>query len=787
MNTFSITKSLKLMQIEKMVIVLKELKHIQNILDFFSGYKEDNKTHESKPIKKNINLLQKDIKALQKKIETLQSIHENMSSDSLMLFLIKYDYIRTQIEDLLGVIDALYHKMQQQFGETLNQYLPYPILGRRFSNNGIMMYLNNYYREMLKEFLGTTEVKRTSSQLILGWNFKTGFKYRIFVNREIKREGYNKESYNNYIDLPYWYYELPMLLPSVTHEVAAIALRNPHEHIARLFQALKHELHNFLMDTNNNFVQKVQDIIGYDEYGDELAKEIMSDVIAFQVHKEAYVHALFHNVIAEKLSKDYLKVMHKKKDEYLKIVPNEWYFNQKKDHAILRLHFLLHLIKDKSSSNYSDMLKILNTLMPLDNYAKIQEGFSKTYQYNYPNFKSSYQSVQNYLMQTLNVLKIWHENNREKFKDIPTPIEEESPSFKRLWEERYTIQLESQQSYQPNMVMHQSNFRQEIHSKISKLDFLKEESSNDESLIYILELGKVRKDISFQTKEKIDIIKQIEDTITSDKYSSEVDTLSTKHFSVYGIYDWAILKEKKSSINIVDKLETLLKSSDKEAVKYFKTKQVLLKVTPEICGTINPNETQTFSVIYNIELEKSIGKDKSITNGYKDLKVSILNIIKTLTNPINITKFSKANIYKSLGPKDLTLIIEESSLEFIFNFISQLNKITYDEKEPNILRTFSMICTSFETPNIKFEKPFNLVSYLRISNTFTKNDLKMLIEKQKKHIKSLYEITGVMDYRLEWIDNIEINEVFKFYNEMIESKCLTDFQTKIEKKEELLI
>jgi len=783
MKTSSITKSLQLMQIEKMVIVLKELKHIQNILDFFSGYKEDNETHESKPIKKNIHYLQKDIKALQKKINTLQSIHHNMSSDSLTLFLIKYDYIRTQIEDLLGVIDALYHKMQQQFGETLNQYLPYPILGRRFSNNGIMMYLNNYYREMLKEFSNTTDDKRSPSQLILGWNFKTGFKYRIFVNREIKREGYNKESFNNYIDLPYWYYELPMLLPSVTHEVASIALRNPHEHIKEPFQSLKNELHNFLMDTNNNFVQKVQDIIGYTEYGDELAKEIMSDVIAFRVHKEAYLHALFHNVIAEKLSKDYLKVIHEDTNEYFKIVPNEWYFNQKKDHAILRLHFLLYLVEDKSSTSHSNMLKILNTLMPLDNHHKIQEGFSKTYQYNYPNFKSSYQSVQNYLMQTLNVLKIWHDKNREELKNIPTPKEENSPSFERLWEDRDKIQNDNTK----NMVMHQNNFRQEIHRKISKINFLEEEKSKNESLIYILELGKARKDILSQKKGDVEILKLIEETIMTKEKSSEPDTISNKHFSVYGIYDWATLKEKKTSIDIVKKLKNLLKVPNKETLKYFKTKHVLLKVRSEIEGELNQKVSPTFSAIYNIELEKSIGEDKLITNGYKDLNASIEYIVKTLKEPININKFSKANIYKSLGPKDLTLIIEESSLDFIFNFISQLNKIAYDEKKPNILRTFSMLCTSFNAPNIKFEKPFNLISYLRISNTFTKNNLKMLIEKHNKNIKSLYEVTGVMDYRLEWENDINIDDVFKFYNEMIKEKCLTDFQTKIEKKENLSI
>ena len=37
-----IKNSLKLLQIEKMVIILKELEHIETILDFFYGYEKNN-------------------------------------------------------------------------------------------------------------------------------------------------------------------------------------------------------------------------------------------------------------------------------------------------------------------------------------------------------------------------------------------------------------------------------------------------------------------------------------------------------------------------------------------------------------------------------------------------------------------------------------------------------------------------------------------------------------------------------------------------------------------------
>ena len=322
----SIKKSLKLLQIEKMVIILKELEHIKNILDFFNGY--DKSESEKKPIKRNILYLKSDIESLENKIKKLKIINDSLEGTESMLFIIQYDYIRTQIEDMLRVIHALYNKMQQLFGETLNQYLPYPTLGRRYSNNGIMMYLGNYYREMLKTLSPTH-----TNKLILGWNYRTGFQYRLFINREIKRDNYKDDTYNDYIDLPYWYYELPFLLPSITHEVAYISLRQPHEKIEKPYSNLKKDIKKFLGDRSNIFIQKIQkvhNVIGFKEYSDNLAKVIFSDIISLEIHKDAYVNALFHNIIGEKLSKDYLKIIHKGEDEEFKILSNEWYFIQKK-------------------------------------------------------------------------------------------------------------------------------------------------------------------------------------------------------------------------------------------------------------------------------------------------------------------------------------------------------------------------------------------------------------------------------------------------------------------------
>lgn len=767
---YSLKKSLQLIQVEKMVIILKELNNIKKILDFFNGYKDyEDIDSEQKPIKRNIRYLRMDIDALEEQIKKLQKINKDLNSSELMLFLIQYDYIRTQIEDMLRVIQALYHKMQQLFGETLNQYLPYPVLGRRFSNNGLMMYLNNYYREMLKNFSEDLD-----TQLMLNWNYRTGFQYRILLNRDIKRENYQENIYNDYIDLPYWYNELPILLPAITHEVAYIALRRPIKKIKIPFEALKDNLLDFLHDTSNNFVQKVQEIIGYEEYGNDLAKVIMCDVIAYQTHKESYVYTLFHNIIGEKLSQDFLKIIYDGKQEHFKILPNEWFFSQKKDHSILRLHFMLSFIKDDPS--YKNMSKILNNIMPLpaltNNDSNLQ-GFNKIYKYNYPNYYNSYQTVQTYLSQLLNVLLLWKE---KKINALPTI--ENSPNFQKIWEERFQQQSDNEEEKVP----HQNNFRREIHSQVSNIDFLKN-IDKDESIIYLLELGKARKDLPKSIFNGDDITQMISKEIEEEGKGIDTKPNPLK-LSVYGIYDWIVLKEKSSSINIIEKFEELSnKPTRKNCLKYFITKQVLMKIHQGFENEKKIEDKNLFSVIFNIEIAKKIDNDKC-TNGYNNLNKAITYIETKLDSQKDY--FQKADIYKSLGPKDITVIVQNASLSSIFELLELLNQQRNHEderdEEGEILRTFTILCSEFGK-NLIIDKGFSLISYLRISNNFKRDDVKKL--KDKNTMLRFTEVTGVMDFRIHWKESISVQDVFDFYNNMIEKSYLTDFQTKIEKNIDL--
>lgn len=780
LNNNPIKTSLELIQTEKMVIILKELENIERVLDFFNGYNDySDKYCEKKPIKKNIRFLRMDIISLQEKIQLLQEKHKSLQHSEDMIFLIHYDYVRTQIEDMLEVIHALYDKMRQLFGETLNQYLPYPILGRRYSNHGIMMYLNNYYRELLKSFSLNGQPPK---ELILGWSFRTGFKYNIFINREIKRENYEEDTYNNYIDLPYWYNELPMLLPAITHEVLFIALRKPNRKLSQLTISLKKSMDKLLNNPNNQFVQKVQELVGYPQYTEDLTKLIVCDLVSHRVHGDSYIHALFHNTIGEKISKDYLKIVHNNQKEERHFLPNEWFFHQKKDHSILRLHLMITLLEDKRKQ--TEMLHMLNTLMPLNQ--EVDFGFSKHYKEQQPSFENSYVSVKNYLEQLLATIQIWHKSNEKLIRSVQTLDEASSPNFPKLWEERFDILSSTE-----NHVVHQNNFRREIHKNVSGIEFLKDKNLDSEPIIHILELGKARKDInSSQYKdEKIDIMQYISDEI---ERKAKDKAPEVKKMTVYGIYDWVTLHKKESIIDIKSSFNRLSESSlnkeknnenKKPNLRYFTSKQVLMKIHETTLGEITNDTNSRFSVIFNIELEKKIDSN-DCSNGYKKLREAIDLIASKLKE--NKDNFKEANIYKTLGPKDLTVIIEEASLTFIFNFLSLLNKEAPCKNKPKILRTFTILCSQLNEPAPSIDDNFSIVSYLRISNIFTviekgKNDINIMLENIKEDVKSFHEITGVMDFRIEWREGTKVKTVLNFYNDMLQKRLLTDFQTKIEK------
>ena len=171
---------------------------------------------------------------------------------------------------------------------------------------------------------------------------------------------------------------------------------------------------------------------------------------------------------------------------------------------------------------------------------------------------------------------------------------------------------------------------------------------------------------------------------------------------------------------------------------------------------------------------------KSI-DGYENLKEAIDDISKQLSNV-------KYALYKSLGSKDLTLVVEDYNIDKLYKIIENINEIK------NVNRAFSIFCTKEAPENIGNDNSegLRIVSYLRLPKNDKKQKKQKYIEEIKNIIEEegykievkIYRVTGVMDLKLEF-ETFDLNLVFEIYKKII--PYITDYQTKIEKEEKLLI
>ncbi|NOZ91184.1 MAG: hypothetical protein GXO60_07885 [Epsilonproteobacteria bacterium] len=761
-----IGKSLRLVHLEKLIILSKEITFIENILNYYGGYFDNTSSQDASP-KKNIKKFFKDINSIKDMIKELEKINEEHKTINID-FIIFYDYIRTQIEEILLVIDSLYTKMNQLFGEMLNQYLPYPtFFGRRYSSNGIMMFLDNYY-----QYLFSRLTNKDANNVILGWSYNNGFRYKIFRNKNVRREEYSYQTFNDYIELPYWYYELPFLIPAVTHEVIEISIRTKNSKLQESYKEFEKHINSFFEDESNHLIRYIDETLGYGWVRDNLARELFSDYVAFKIHGESYLFTLLHNLLGEHVSKDFLTVIYNKdgtKINRYKFQPNDWIFTKKREHNHLRLYFLTHMFeKEGGDREYlTDIKNILNQIINLSESNK-ENGFETLYKSNFPNYHNTYEVVKIYLKELYeNIIKFPFKIDKSIINEIKNDI---NIDFNFLWKDRFNM-LKKYSKSDEYIVPYKGEFRKLIHKNFNQLTQL----NHIEKDIRVLTLRKVRKDgVNKKKLSSIDLKKKLED-IQKDNNKGNKEC-----WIAYGIYDFAILEKKNNEINLKNELDKILEENNQEdeykKLKYFDSKSILMKIV-EIKPTKKIENSSSFILIINIEVKKAsisnnleeVKKNKRVLTGYENLAETIEDISKELNKYKN--EFQKAQIFKSLGQKDLTIIIKYATISNLNNIIDSLNSI------PSVNRTFSIYTT--ENTNAQIDKEYMFTSYIRVPKN---NSIESFKKKIKDFCKkaTFYQTTGVMDYRIDWGDLKDIEILFKNYEKIFE--YISDFQTKIEKR-----
>ena len=215
-----------------------------------------------------------------------------------------------------------------------------------------------------------------------------------------------------------------------------------------------------------------------------------------------------------------------------------------------------------------------------------------------------------------------------------------------------------------------------------------------------------------------------------------------------------------------------------------------MQVSPEIEG----ERTGDFTLISNIELQKSDFDPRKITgsqekmkeewryiNGYIDLSGSIEIISNALRSNLEsggkrrLPPFAKATIYKSLGPKDLTIIVEGASLPVLYEIIDRV--IGCDQR---VNRTFSIFAT--RSKEGRLDPEISVVSFLRVGkNSRDPEKLEDIFSiLMEDGTNNAYETTGVMDIVIKWKGISSTEELFKRYDWLM---CyITDYQTKIDRR-----
>jgi len=173
----------------------------------------------------------------------------------------------------------------------------------------------------------------------------------------------------------------------------------------------------------------------------------------------------------------------------------------------------------------------------------------------------------------------------------------------------------------------------------------------------------------------------------------------------------------------------------------------------------------------NMIIQMEIKKDLQSTDTYESLNVYLSDLYDSFID--NKDLFGKIEFFKSLGPKDIILRIENLTIDSIYSIKAELAKkfdrtfttISYNsqinDKKENVLE------------KIKSNKQYRLSTTLRLSPEAELD----IPKKFKNKIKECLMIPGVMDYRIEWKENTSLNSIELFYDEMIGEKMISDIQT----------
>ena len=801
-------KSLLCLEKEKLFILSKELNYRGLICDFFD-VENSSDMSEKKDLEHSFRMLKHQIIDLKKSIEnnfdTLSKNIEKLDTKEYRFSLeieslIYLDMVREYVKYIVDKADIINTKISQLLRDGYNQYLPKPITGKRYSNANITSQVEYDLKNRLKKLL---KDEQDILDTMIVWDYDDDYK---ISNYSIK----NKNKEHIVFKLSYWYFELAYFLPNLTHEIGHI-LQKKYDFLnpIPLSNTLRKNLKGYLLKSDLDILIPL------------LSEEIFSDVISFLYHGNSYLYAIAHKQLGEGLSKSYRTVYDscydKKNDKIIdtqniKDIENAFNisilrFNYKRDSIFIRIYVLLNireilekninffskymykreLLNEKFEFNknnfdvVSNLKRLLNSIYNINNTGRIPNSL-ESYYLKYKNYKEEYISVLSTVEKSINIITNYFNVNTKILNDIlnietnhlkRSQYKDVLPThFNEIWNKRFDALKE-------NKTIHRFEYRKKLHKKV--YEKLLNNFVYDSSIPYNIRVYSYSKtnnltfyasSIPYISKKEIKpysmvFIKFRLDELNNynniEKLTSHKDIVAQG--KVLGMYDYMYIKKLDETFNIEKIYKSKINFGD---LKYYESYYSLMKILSNKNGNLN-NEQNILSATIQIEVMKNLnsGTQDIYNDLYQDL-VDINNILKK----IGKETYTKIEIFKSLGPKDIIIHIDRATVDTVYD----LKKEFYNKFN----RTYTTLYLN--DSNLWFKDTnYYFVSNLRMSSEFTIKKFREIYEKEK-NIFTISLKTGVMDYVIVWRREATLNDIISFHNTLLEENLIYDIQTSIEEE-----
>jgi hypothetical protein len=377
---------------------------------------------------------------------------------------------------------------------------------------------------------------------------------------------------------------------------------------------------------------------------------------------------------------------------------------------------------------------------------------------DYHNYRGDYNKVKEIIKNVCNDLVEFFKKNRyiekiiqkvgfskkekqeTKYKTIPI-------YFNDIWHKRFEVLKE-------NKTIHRFEYRKQLHQftleKLIDNGYLEEKNIIPYSMVFL--------------KFRIDRLMR-----QPIKFKKNI-----KSGRVLGIYDYVYFRKLDTKFKI-DKFYPLYDEENKD-IKYYESSYSLMKILNDTKGNKNTNEKNALNAIIQVEISKNLENSNNNKDIYENLYEDLVNIHNIFEDEFenDKDKYYTIEYFKSLGPKDITIVIEFATINFIF----KVKKTLYNRFK----RTFTTFYLNNEvdTSKIVSNKRNPFVSYLRMNPNYDNKNFEEKCRKYKSYIKIIFLKTGVMDFRIVWNSGVTLKELHKFYDELLIEKMVSDIQTSID-------